>query len=288
MPVPPAPSQDPFEPPTAPDLPMTHRHTHTPAILAILLAACGGGQGDEPSPSPTPATPPVATAPAVAIEEPPDTGDPVPDDKPGSVVGVALFPGTAPARAELEISGCEHAGASPALDNRTLIADGRLQNVYVTVKGLRVIDAPVPEEPVFLDQSGCMYSPRVIGLQVGQELRVRNSDPLNHNVHLYPRRATFPNNIQAPGAADFTFVFKRKEPAPVPIGCDIHPWMKSTVHLTDHPFFAVSDATGAFRIDGLPPGKHTLTAWHEVYGKLTAKLDLPPGGTARIEFTFAE
>jgi plastocyanin len=224
----------------------------------------------------------------VAIEAPPDTGDPVADDTPGSVVGVALFPGPAPARKVLDFSGCEHEGASPPLDNRILIADGRLQNVYVTVKGLRGIDAPVPEEPVFLDQSGCMYSPRVIGLQVGQELRVRNGDPLNHNVHLYPRRTNFPNNIQAPGAADFSFVFDRKEPAPVPIGCDIHPWMKSTVHISDHPFFAVSDATGAFKIDGLPPGKHALTAWHEVYGKLIAKLDLPPGGTARIEFTFAE
>ncbi len=267
---------------------MPHRLPPAPAFLTLLLVACGGGQGDEPSPSNTPATPAPTPAPAVAIDTPPDTGDPVADDTPGSVVGVALFPGNAPAREAIEFSGCEHEGTSPPLDNRILIADGRLQNVYVTVKGLRGVDSPTPEEPIYLDQVGCMYSPRVIGLQVDQELRVRNADPLNHNVHVYARRKTFPNNTQAAGAADFTFVFDRKEPAPVPIGCDIHPWMKSTVHLSDHPFFAVSDATGAFKIDGLPPGKHTLSAWHEVYGKLTAKLDLPPGGTARVEFTFAE
>jgi plastocyanin len=224
----------------------------------------------------------------VAIEAPAAGAEGVTDDTPGSVVGVALFQGQAPQRQPLALSGCDHGGDEPPLDNRIIVTDGRVQNVFVSLKGPRGGTAPPPTEPVVLDQRGCLYTPRVLGLQVGQELRVRNADPLNHNVHVYARRKTFPNNTQAPGADDFVFVFERKEPAPVPIGCDIHPWMKSTVHVTDHPFFAVTDAAGEFRIDELPPGEHTLSAWHEIYGKLTAELDLPPGGTARLEFTFSK
>ncbi|MDP6539338.1 MAG: carboxypeptidase regulatory-like domain-containing protein [Planctomycetota bacterium] len=260
----------------------------SPAILILTCcAACGGGAEEGGGAAAQEPERPAA-APTVAVEAPEVSDGAVTDDTPGTVTGMVVFHGEPPEREELSLSGCDHGDEGATLDNRVLVADGRLQNVFVTVKGLRGVDAQPPAEAALLDQQGCIYTPRVLGLQVGQTLRVRNGDPLNHNVHVYARRKTFPNNTQAPGAEDFLFVFDRKEPAPVPIGCDIHPWMKSTVHVTDHPFFSVTDAAGEFAIEGLPPGKHTLTAWHEVYGKLSAELELPPGGAARVEFAFED
>ena len=45
--------------------------------------------------------------------------------------------------------------------------------------------------------------------------------------------------------------------------CDVHPWMAAYVGVVAHPYFAVTDAYGAFDIKGLPPGTYTLEAWHE-------------------------
>ena len=62
--------------------------------------------------------------------------------------------------------------------------------------------------------------------------------------------------------------------------------MKAFVCVETHPFFAVSAADGSFEIKGLPPGGYTLTAWHEKYGKQTAKASLAPNGTVMLVFTY--
>ena len=61
-------------------------------------------------------------------------------------------------------------------------ADGSLANVFVRLEG-SFPETPVPTEPVVIDQRGCIYGPRVVGVRVGQTLLIRNSDALLHNVH---------------------------------------------------------------------------------------------------------
>jgi hypothetical protein len=61
--------------------------------------------------------------------------------------------------------------------------------------------------------------------------------------------------------------------------------MSAYVHVFSHPFFAVSDAGGAFRIEGLPPGEYEIKAWHEKLGVQTQRLTAGPG-TAAATFTF--
>src|SRR5262245_36247341 len=60
--------------------------------------------------------------------------------------------------------------------------DGGLANVFINLQG-NFPSAPVPAEPVVVDQRGCVYMPRVIGARAGQRLQIRNSDALLHNVH---------------------------------------------------------------------------------------------------------
>jgi hypothetical protein len=57
-----------------------------------------------------------------------------------------------------------------------------------------------------------------------------------------------------------------EEPGIKKLTCDVHPWMRAFIVVTDHPFFAVSDARGRFAIRGIPPGTYTLEAWHARYG----------------------
>ena len=63
-----------------------------------------------------------------------------------------------------------------------------LRNVLVYVKkGLGDCNFTAPTEPFVLDQFGCQYKPHIIAIMEGQPLRIRNSDPTNHNIHFLPK-----------------------------------------------------------------------------------------------------
>src|SRR6516165_4889478 len=62
--------------------------------------------------------------------------------------------------------------------------DGSLANVFVRLQG-NFPQTPVPSQPVTIDQRSCIYTPRVVGLRVGQTLQFKNSDGFLHNVHGY-------------------------------------------------------------------------------------------------------
>jgi hypothetical protein len=208
----------------------------------------------------------------------------------GTIRGVVRFEGEPPQRKEMAIgstAGCEH-HPKPPLTEDVIVTDGRVENTFVQIKdGLDGwIMPPAPAEPAKLDQHGCMYRPRVIGVQLGQKLLVRNSDDATHNVHSFATRNDNFNRTQTPGGADVEWIAEKRE-AMAAFGCDIHPWMKAWVSVCDHPFFAVSAADGAFSISGVPPGEYTLEAAHEKLGKKSKNVTLSAGGTAEIEFVFA-
>jgi hypothetical protein len=74
------------------------------------------------------------------------------------------------------------------------------------------------------------------------------------------------------------------EPELVTITCDLHSWMKSWVVVAEHPYYAVTDAAGAYRIAGVPPGRYRLRMWHEVLGELAREVEVgAQGGAASFE-----
>ena len=83
-----------------------------------------------------------------------------------------------------------------------------------------------------------------------------------------------------------TRIFPRPE-VMVPLTSDIRPWMAAFVGVVAHPFFAVSQSDGTFVINGVPPGRYTMEAWHETLGTATVPVTVAQGRTATISFTFA-
>jgi hypothetical protein len=143
----------------------------------------------------------------------------------------------------------------------------------------------VPSAAVTIDQRGCVYSPRVVGIQVGQTLQIRNSDELLHNVHSISNHNNQFNFGQAKsGVVDS---FKMKEPeVMLRLGCDVHRWMQAYVGVVTNPYFAVSDDLGNFRIGNVPPGTYTIQSWHERYGPLSKRVTVVAGKTASVDFTY--
>ena len=106
----------------------------------------------------------------------------------GTVSGRIHFVGKRPAPQVIDMSeepACVEAHHGKAYDESLVVSKkGDLANAFVYVKsGLEGKTFEVPATPVTIDQSGCWFRPRVLGIQTGQILKVVNSDPVTHNIH---------------------------------------------------------------------------------------------------------
>ena len=164
-------------------------------------------------------------------------------------------------------------------------ADGGLANVFVTLRG-SFAGAPAPAGTAVIDQRGCTYHPRIQGARVGQTLDVRNSDSTLHNIHSMSTKGNTFNTGQPVAGMSFKYQLKSEE-VMLHVKCDVHPWMTGYLGVVNHPYYAVTDATGAFHITGVPPGKYTIVAWHEQYGPLTQTIEVKAGASAAPTFTYA-
>ena len=136
-----------------------------------------------------------------------------------------------------------------------------LKNVIVYLKNVNY-KGDVPTTQAVLDQNGCMYSPHVQGMMAGQELLIKNSDATLHNIHSMPT-VNKGFNFAMPKVVKKKSIKIAKPENAMYIKCDVHSWMKAYVSVFDHPYFAVTDDSGKYQIDNIPPGKYEVVAWHE-------------------------
>src|SRR5262245_34246901 len=138
------------------------------AAVCALAAALACGESTPSTPA-APAAPPVDPATSATIN------------------ATVTFTGDAPKPQMIRLDGDPKCVTENGADQRPaeniVVSGNALQNVFVYVKdGLGAHSFPLPTEPVLLDQDKCRYTPRVLGVRVGQPLAIRNSDPLLHNV----------------------------------------------------------------------------------------------------------
>lgn len=164
---------------------------------------------------------------------------------------------------------------------------GKLANVFVYVKSeaLNAYTFEQPTSEAVLEHKGCSYVPHVLGIRVGQLLTIVNGDPTTHNTHPTPKINGEWNQSQPSGGTPITKSFKHGEMF-IPFKCNQHPWEKAYVGVFDHPFFAISDEFGNYRIEGLPPGQYTVVAWHERFAEKTIEITFVPGEARDISFSF--
>ena len=175
----------------------------------------------------------------------------------------------------------------PLSEVKLVSTKGEVQNVFVYVrKGLPTGKPfPAPKKGAQVNQKKSMFRPRVQGILIGQEVFMRNSDPVIHNVRSLSSENR-PFNIGQPaGTPDRKKVFKDKE-GPIELRCDFHPWMRAYLFVMDHPFFAVTDRHGHFIIKNLPAGEYTLAIWHEAFGEQKQKITVGVNGLKDITFTY--
>jgi plastocyanin len=207
----------------------------------------------------------------------------------GTIEGHVKLTGTPPPNAVIKMGAdpnCLKINAGKRVVQQSVIraSDGGLLNVFVNVKGSFPQAAASPASAV-IDQQGCVYHPRVQGARVGQTLEVKNSDATLHNIHSMSTKGN-DFNVGQPLAGMFYKYQLKTEEVMLHVRCDVHSWMTGYVGVVSHPYFSVTDATGAFTIANVPAGKQTVQVWHEQYGALTQTVDVKAGGTVTVEFAY--
>ena len=207
-----------------------------------------------------------------------------------SITGVVRLRGTPPPEKLLPIDPTCSAILDRKIPNTRFYlvgADAGLGDVFVYIRsGLKSPKWAPPYQALLINQVGCDFQPYVAGAQTGQTIRVRNSDPILHNVHATPVVGTNQefNVVQPHRSADASFVWQVPELF-LRLKCDVHPWMFAYVSVLDHPFFGVTDANGNLRMLAPPPGRYEIEAVHRKAGSTVQTIDVEAGKDLAVQFT---
>lgn len=146
---------------------------------------------------------------------------------------------------------------------------------------------PVPTKTFVMDQKSLLFQPHVLAVPVGTTIEFLNSDNLSHNIFwpsingnkkLGHNMGTWPMGQKR--------AFKFDTPGIVPLLCNVHPEMSGYIVVSPTPFFAETDAAGAYRIASVPNGSYTVTAWHEGF-KIASK-NLTVSGDVTLDFDLSK
>ena len=246
------------------------------AYLVFLTIGCSSKPNAAPNASP-------AAQPAVSFFK-------VDPATAGTLIGTIRFTGKKPSPKLVDMSedpACVEAHHGKTHDESLIVdAKGSVGNAFIYVKaGLEGKNFEIPQTPVVIDQSGCWFRPRVMGIQTNQTLQVTNSDPVTHNIHPMAEVNREWNHSQGPGDAPINRRFTKSE-IMIKVKCNIHSWMHAFIGVVDHPYFAVSKADGTFQIRNLPAGTYTVAVWQENLGTQEQQIAITPHNDSVTNFTF--
>jgi plastocyanin len=173
--------------------------------------------------------------------------------------------------------------SSPMPEASVTGPNNSIQNVVVYIsKGAP--DESFTGPAVHLNQRGCRYTPHVVSVQVGQEVWVQNEDNVTHSIHPLAHANAEWNRSQPPGTPPV--VIRYDQPEFVRVKCELHSWMRGVLAVFKNSHHSVTDSSGIFTLPDLPPGKYTVTAWHELYGTQSKEIVVAAGDNKDLDFVF--
>jgi hypothetical protein len=205
----------------------------------------------------------------------------------GSITGNVRFVDAPPNLAPVKVSK-DQDYCGDTLPNESYLIDGNggFKNTVVYIEAAPPSAAADAQKLNIIENTGCRYVPRILAMQKGERLRVRNNDPKLHIPHSYlNERTVFMLSLPFKSSI-LDATQKIRDAGILKLVCDTHAWMLGFIHVFDHPYFAVTDDTGAFSIPNVPAGTYTLKVWHEDAGVRGQEVVVSDGGDARVHFEF--
>jgi len=151
--------------------------------------------------------------------------------------------------------------------------------------------ANVPEAEQFDQHGGELVHihPLVSVMRNHHLLSVVNRDPVIHDTQVYQpetghRVVRFPVPVSNRTIRGWIDIDPGRRIAQ--IICGMHEYMQTWAWIVDNPYFDKTGRDGLFTIENLPPGTHTITAWHPHLKPIEKTVTVPPNGHVEVVFEF--
>ena len=159
--------------------------------------------------------------------------------------------------------------------------DTRRAVVYLETAPAAALEARDPGR-ARMDQRNETFLPHVLAVDAGTLVDFPNNDSTYHNVFSLSKTRKFDLGRYARGKSR-SVRFDR--PGIVRVFCEIHSHMSAFVLVFSHPFYSTTDTDGRYRIDNIPTGSYTVSAWYEGAARDTRTVFVPPqGGAVDLDF----
>jgi len=202
----------------------------------------------------------------------------------GTIVGTVKFQGKAPERKKIAVTRNKKiCGKETKLTESLIVgSDGRVQNAVLYLTDIKKGKKFETTSGLQVDQRGCQFRPHISIVPAGKSFDLINSDGILHNFRTNSTKNPILNKAQPK--------FKKKlkikidKPEFIRVNCDVHEWMNAWLVVTDHPYYALTNESGSFKITDVPPGTYTLQLWHETLGQQMRKVTVKAGGETKVAF----
>jgi hypothetical protein len=207
-------------------------------------------------------------------------------DDGGTITGTVKWSGPTPKAPKLPItkdaSVCDPESHKVRdLERLEIGSDGGVANTVVFLKNITKGKAmDLPEARGHLDQKNCRYVPHIMLVPQGGNLEAKSSDPVLHTVHMTGAAS---NNIPFPMQNQVIPVNLPRNGV-VELKCNAgHVWMNAEILIVNHPYYAVTDAHGSFKLTDVPPGEYEIEAWHEGWQNMSEESVLDVAAQVRVK-----
>ena len=215
-----------------------------------------------------------------------------------TVRGSVTVTGTVPAPKDFELRRYpDHEYCSKLSDGRgyrrlrevTFRPDGAVKDVVVSVEGVEQ-GKPFSFTEAEVEANLCQFLPFVTVISDTRHVTVFNRDPVPHDIQGLASDQTgndmvfYRPSVETGGTTDL--VQLAKDQHVFTMRCSLHPYMQNWGYAVDNPYYAVTDATGSFSIEDLPPGTYRLKAWHPILGTREQELTVAPNEVVSLDLSF--
>jgi hypothetical protein len=198
----------------------------------------------------------------------------------------------------------DHQACRPFRQALLTVKDRAVRDAVVWLVGDTA--APPSDAPrrVAIRLGGCRLAPRVVALGAGGTLLLQSGDAMSSRLRFVDAADAARASVASTNrAGSGTAVVPRAVatlndagqvvplpavgalPGLVEVRDDLHPWIRAWVVVAPHAHVAVTGADGAFRFEGLAPGRYTVVAWHERTGLRAMPVRVDAGVATRLELS---